>query len=142
MMRKMVFIDNEEAKEEFKKFGYTHYNAVLPNWEETDEEWIATRSQFRTYGFTHSWFQQIMDLPNEKGPLSVYCFGSWDGSGIAMSIDYWGKKIRWFKFAKCVHEYRQPTHAECVEHHSFPGNCYHVYICDKCGQWYTVDSSD
>ena len=142
MMDKLIRCDNDETKILEEKFGFSHFNQAPANFKEVDEEWLARHSTFRTYGFRYHWYQQIMNLPDEKYTLSIHCFGSEDGTGFAISTNYWAGKIRYFSFAGCEHEFRTPTREECAEHHDYPGNCYHVYICDKCGYWYSVDSSD
>jgi hypothetical protein len=140
-MEKVVRLSNEEAEAINKLFGVTDFNTPPTNFEEVDEEWLATKSTFRIYGFKYTWFQQVR-LPSEKHLFDIHCFGSYDGTGFAMHVDYWGKKIRYFKFAGCKHEFRTPTREEYAAHHDYPGNCYHISVCDKCGFWYTVDSSD
>jgi hypothetical protein len=141
-MEKVVWCSQEEAEELYKKFGIANFNSAPANWEEVDEEWLATKSTFRTYGFKYTWFQQITNLPNEKRMLDVHCFGSYDSTGFAINTDYYGKKVRYFKFAGCKHEFRSLTEEEMVKYHQRPGRCYHVSICDKCNFIYAVDSSD
>jgi hypothetical protein len=138
-MDKLARCEKEERDRLEKLFGVTHYNVAPANFQEVDEEYIATHHQH--YSFNYQWFQQIR-FEEGKPLLSIHCFGSANSKGYAMHFDYWGKKVRWFTFAGCLHEYREPTKEECAAHHSWPGNCYHVSICDKCGHWYAVDSSD
>ena len=140
-MERLLSLDKEEAQKIAEKFGITDYNSPPANFKEVDEEWVAKHSTFRIYGFKYHWFQQVRY--EERMPLlNIHCFGSHDGSGFAMHTDYWAGKIRYFSFAGCIHEMREPTREECNEHNSWPGNCYHVSICNKCGYWRAIDSSD
>jgi hypothetical protein len=125
-MDKLVMQNKEESNRIEALFGVTHYNVAPANFKEVDEAWIATH--FHCVCTPYQWFQQIR-FEEGKPLLSIH-------------FDYWGKKIRWFTFAGCIHEYRTPTKEEYAAHHDYPGNCYHISICDKCGYWYAVDSSD
>jgi hypothetical protein len=139
MLSKLTYLEKEERERVEKLFGITHYNEPPANFKEVDEAAIAVRHS--NYSFYYQWFQQVRFEEN-KPLLGIHCFGSANSQGFAMSFDYWGKRIRYFTFAGCIHEYREPTREEYADHHDWPGNCYHISICDKCGYWYTVDSSD
>jgi hypothetical protein len=136
-----TYLSPEEAKDINEKFGIVNYNTPPANFEEVDEEWFVTKSTFRIYGFKYSWYQQVF-LPNEKGLLSIHCFGSYDGTGFAIHLDYWSKKVRYFKFAGCVHEFRSLTQREKETYQMYDRMCLRHYICDRCGFLHTVDSSD
>lgn len=138
-MEKLVHQDKDETQRLETLFGVTHYNVAPANFKEVDEAWIATH--FHCVSTPYQWFQQIR-FEEGKPLLSINCYGSGNSQGYAMHFDYWGKKIRWFTFAGCIHEYRTPTKEEYAAHHDYPGNCYHISICNKCGHWYAVDSSD
>ena len=85
--------------------------------------------------------QRYVDLSragNEKlsGWLTLKMVFLPRGEGFAMSHDYWGKKVRFFQFAKCYHDWQEISPA------GRPAwNCYHYYKCTKCGDGYECDSS-
>jgi len=167
-MEKLVHLDKDEAKEIEEIFGITHYNHPPFNFREVDEEYIATKSWFRTYGFRYTWYAQIfIDEEKEKGLrnqplLGMHFFGLGDGTGIAFYTDYWGKKVRWFAFG-CEHSYCSVTQQEFDEHNKevtakFRAGeitqqqyhqqkwtmyrCWHIEKCTKCGNIWQYDSSD
>lgn len=147
-MQRLVWVEKDEREKLEKLFGIIHYNHPPANFREVDEEWVAKKSRYRIYGFKYTWYHQIfidVDKPQDmrNQPLiGMHFFGDDSSEGIAIYTDYWAGKVRYFAFAGCIHEFRNPTIEECAEHHSWPGNCYHVSICNKCGYWRAIDSSD
>ena len=73
-------------------------------------------------------------------PLHMVWFK--DGTGLAMTNDYWNGKIEYFAFG-CQHDYRELSARQCMErgisHH---GMCWHVMECSKCKHINSYDSSD
>jgi hypothetical protein len=60
------------------------------------------------------------------------------GENYAMTADYWGQKVRYFKFADCYHDWKEISPAEAGK----PAwNCYHYCKCTKCGASWEYDSS-
>lgn len=120
-----------------------HYNDQPPNWREITEKELAQDTRFGSYSPDYTEFRQIM-IPG-KPTLSVKLYVFWDGTGVGLAINYLGegyydkprppeplKHVRWFSFAKCLHEYEERN----------IGRCLHRYTCKKCGFAHTVDSSD
>ena len=85
-------------------------------------------------------YRQFMP-PGEKYYLSGNLEWFHDGTGTCMISDHQNSKLRFFQFG-CDHKYRAPTPEEWKEHDLHGGNCIHNYICDKCGNIDTQDSSD
>ena len=124
------------------------YNDSLPNLTEITTEEFA-QSGFFTWSITGIEFRQIDPARLNKGKLigpQFTCFAnariffsnSPHENGFMMINDYWGKKIRYFRFTKCEHDY-----ADVTGKNGMPvWNCYHYYKCQKCGQEWEVDSSD
>jgi hypothetical protein len=56
-----------------------------------------------------------------------------DGTGVALSNDYWEGKVRFFKFATCEHKFDGGGRKL--------GNCFYEHTCSKCGYKKQVDSS-
>jgi hypothetical protein len=145
MIQKLTYLDSKRNTEEIDKvnklYGLKDYHHIPANFQERDEEWFATKCMFRTYSSIYTWWDNV-PIPDKEYTVGMHFFGFHDGSGVAIYCDYWVKKTRYFSFAGCIHEMRNPTKEECDSHHDHPGRCYHVSICDKCGYWHSVDSSD
>lgn len=138
-MDKVIHLsDKGEIARLEKLFGVTHYNIPPSNFKEVDEEYIATH--FHCHVMPYQWYQQVR-FEEDKPLLSIHCYGNASSYGYAMHFDYWKAKLRWFTFAGCIHEYRTPTKEEYAAHHDYPSMHVHISVCDKCGYWYSVDSS-
>lgn len=124
---------------------YGGYNDFPPNWRKLTEKEFA-QSQFFSYSPTLVEHRQMLPpgglRPGGKPALTARLYFYSDGSGLAMSNDYWKGKVQYFAFAACVHEYRRPTEAEHEAGVVRPARCFHVSICDKCHHVHAVDSSD
>jgi hypothetical protein len=129
----------DEISQHEKDFG--KYNDAPPGFTEiTAEEF--TQSGFFTWCLEKTETRQVLKdrvdrnkmLSEVPGYLPVTLFYMNHGDHYALSRDYWAKKVRYFKFAKCYHDYQE------VSGHSV-GNCYHVCKCVKCGDVWEYDSS-
>lgn len=132
--------------EHIKEWG--NYNDSLPNLTELTAEEFA-QSGFFTWGIIGVEFRQIDPKRLNEGkllgiPFSVYTtanvfhVNSPNENGFVLINDYWAKKLRYFRFTKCVHDYEEVTGKNGMP----VWNCYHYYKCRKCGKPYEVDSSD
>lgn len=118
------------------------YNDPLPNLEEITEEQFA-QSGFFTWGFTGVENRQISSENFNKGKIfspvkvfvnaNIFYVNSPNESGFVIANDYWSGKVRYFKFAKCFHNYKETGKTVW--------NCCHQYQCTKCGQNHEVDTS-
>ena len=130
------------------------YNDPLPNMREITEKEFA-QSHFFSYDAVGYGHKQILPTPLRKAGVepatnghhdcmtSVKYFVYHDGTGVAMTSDYWAGKVRYFHFAVCDHEMVELSGAECdakgIQHY---GRCWHVRECKKCGYVQSSDSSD
>lgn len=123
------------------------YNDSLPNLEEITAEQFS-QSGFFTWCFSGMEHRQITPENFNKGKIfspvkvfvnaKIFYMNSPHEAGFLITSDYWDKKVRYFKFAKCFHNYKEITAAEAGR----PAmNCYHYCKCTKCGQSYEYDSS-
>lgn len=129
-----------------KKWG--GFNDAPPNLREITAKEFA-QSGFFTWTIIGIEYRQITSEQFNKGnifkpvntivPCHLFFLNSAYDSGFIILNDYWGKTIRYFKFAECVHDYKEITAAEAGKR-AF--NCYHYYRCTICGQQNEVDSSD
>lgn len=141
MSYKLTQLDKDEEKNHKEMFG--GYNDLPPNWEPMTEKEFS-QSKFFVYSpEIMEWRQVNFDLNGRKffNGIQMYIFH--DKTGIAMVHDYWRKKVYYFKFAACKHEYKTLTFAQCRKlgiYHG--GRCCHVQKCKKCGYVHAYDSSD
>jgi hypothetical protein len=121
------------------------YNHPPPGFTEITAEEFA-QSGFFTWCKEGVEFRQIMSdnvdpkklLSPIKGCLSITLFYMNHGDNYGICSDYWDKKVRYFKFAVCFHEYQEISSAEAGK----PAfNCYHYCKCSKCGHQWEYDSS-
>jgi len=139
MMMKIVYADKDDCPE---ITGSIHPNDFPDGWREIDVGEFA-QSKFFTYSPTHVEYRQMHD---SKVPsfsmVAARLFHFHDGTGIAMSNEWWDKKVRYFKFG-CNHKYNELSRKESerrgIGHH---GMCWHVYECSKCQHIMSTDSSD
>lgn len=136
-------ITKEEMAAHEKKWG--HYNSPPPGFKEITHEEFA-QSGFFTWCPTSMEFRQIMAdnvdkavlLSPIKGHLSVKMVYMNHGAHFAMAQDYWEKKVRYFTFADCYHDWQEISAKEAGK----PAfNCYHYCKCSKCGAQWEYDSS-
>lgn len=136
-------LTKEQDAEHQKKWG--GFNDAPPNFTEITSEEFA-QSGFFTWCKTSMEFRQIdptrIDptklLSPVKSFLSISLFFMNHGDNYGITNDYWAKKVRYFKFADCFHEWKEISPAEA----GGPAyNCYHYYKCSKCDARWEVDSS-
>ncbi len=139
------YLTKEQCDKHAVEWG--RYNDPLPNMKEITAEEFA-QSGFFTWSITGVEFRQIDPTRFAEGNLLIptksyisvkifYCNGPGE-SGFAMSADYWEKRVRYFKFAKCYHEWEE------IPGSSIGGpafNHYHYCKCKKCGANWEYDSS-
>lgn len=123
------------------------YNSSLPNLTEITEQEFA-QSGFFTWGVERFEYRQISPDNFNKGKIfspvktfvsaKIFYMNSPHEAGFVIVNDYWDKKVRYFKFAKCFHDYKEITAAEAGK---TAFNCYHYCRCTKCGHDYEYDSS-
>ena len=128
------------------------FNDPLPNMKEITLVEFAT-SGFFMYSLSGTEFRQIdncrVDTSLLLSPLTSYInanifyVDSPNESGFVLTNEYHGKKIRVFKFHKCIHEYVSLDMEDCKKLNIYhAGRCYHVSKCNKCGCVNSEDSSD
>lgn len=138
--------DTFRTPEHIREWG--GYNDSLPNLTELTTEEFA-QSGFFTWSITGIEFRQINPELLNKGKLlgqkytaytgaRIFYVGSPNENGFVMINNYWAKNIRYFRFTKCEHDYEEVT----GKNGKPVWNCYHYYVCRKCGQRNEVDSSD
>lgn len=143
------YSSKEEQENHQKVWG--GYNDPLPNMKEISAEEFS-QGGFFTWCITGHEFRQIDPNRFNKDALltpvkyflsvKIFYLNSPHEDGFAMSSDYWGKQVRYFKFARCFHNYREISKKEAESKgHTHFGNCYHVCECLNCGQIYSYDSS-
>lgn len=118
-------------------------NMPPPNFKELTEKEFAQSMFFSYYPKTTGYRQISPDALKEIGIeskhngrdviLMVFMFTYQDGTGIALSSDYWAGKVRYFRFGECIHE---------LQHFKNLGNCLNLLKCAKCDYTVQVDSSD
>jgi hypothetical protein len=135
-MMKLIYADKEGRPE---ITGSIHPNDFPEGWREVDSGEFA-RSDFFTYNPTHIEYRQMHD--SHLSSVHAKLFHFHDGTGVAMSSDFWEKKVRYYKFG-CDHAYTELSKADSevrgIQHH---GMCWHVYECAKCNNIMSTDSSD
>jgi hypothetical protein len=112
---------------------YGQFNDIPPGWKEVDEEYIVTRSLWRTYAPRRMEYRQIRVEGQPYMSVTLYFFH--DGTGVGMHFDYWGKKIRWFHFG-CEHVYTE------IERPAGGRSGIHKSKCTKCEHIWVYDTSD
>ena len=129
------------------------YNDFPPGWRRiTEAEFVGSRYFGYTPQFTEH--RQMCRPPQhmtEGHMLGAVLYFFDDGTGVAVEAHrpphkYNEKRpvpvVRYYAFG-CAHEYREMSMAECkTEEITHNGNCWHVFLCEKCGQVNAYDSSD
>lgn len=137
MLDKFVPVSAEENTAHTAKFG--GFNDAPAGWREVTEGEIA-QSLFASYAPVGREFRQIRT--DNEPYLSVTLFFMHDGTGVGMAFDYWGKRVRWFRFG-CAHTYTELSSDACRARGIYhAGRCYHVSECTTCHYVNAVDSSD
>jgi hypothetical protein len=138
---------SEHTVKLFSKVLHEHGNYAPKGWREITEKEFS-QSLFFTYTPVAIEYRQLTcdydgNKLNEKYMLAVKMFMMHDGTGVAISADYWEGKLRFFAFG-CQHEYREYGREYATEH-KLPyegGRCMHNYHCKKCSDVMIHDSSD
>jgi hypothetical protein len=121
------------------------FNFAPPGFKEITAEEFA-QSGFFTWCKEGLEFRQILQdnvKPDQllhpiKGSLSITLFYMNHGEHYGIANDYWDKRVRFFKFADCYHEWVEISAKEAGK----PAlNCYHYNKCTKCGAQWEYDSS-
>lgn len=98
--------------------------------------WCKTKTEYRQVDPTRIDHSKMLSPVDAM--LAIQMFYMNHGEHYAISNDYWGKKVRYFTFADCYHEWKEISPAEA----GGPAyNCYHYYKCTKCNARWEVDSS-
>ena len=118
------------------------FNTAPPGMRELTEAEFAT-SLFFTYLPEQVEYRQFAwkDSTGKEYQTSFRLFHMHDGTGFAVTAEYYNHKVRWFHFG-CDHDYRGCTDAEIQSNRLYTGRCYHNQICQKCGHIWSYDSSD
>jgi hypothetical protein len=127
-----------QEKTESQKESLGGYNSLPPNWAEITEKEF---SQSNFFSYTPE-FVEFRQAPLDGTFTGIHLFHFFDGTGVALTRDYWKGTVRYFKFAACEHSLVELSGEDCRAagiHHA--GNCYHVYRCTKCGFVQSMDSS-
>ena len=133
----------EEIVAHEAKWG--RFNFCPPGFQEITPEEFA-RSGFFTWCKVGIEFRQLcvenVDQTKMLTPvphmMSITLFYMNHGEHYGMANDYWGNKVRYFKFADCYHDWKEISPAEAGK----PSlNCYHYCKCSKCGASWEYDSS-
>lgn len=134
--------EEELAAHEAKWGGF---NDVPPGFTEITAEEFA-QSGFFTWCKVGMEFRQINPATVDKtkllSPLETFTsftlFYMNHGENYAITADYWEKKVRYFKFADCYHDWKEISAAEAGK----PAwNNYHYCKCVGCGASWEYDSS-
>jgi len=114
-----------------------HGNDFPAGWEP------ITEAEFAKSEFFNGWVaMEHRQMFQENKAVHAYLFHFHGGDGIAIENDFWGGKIRYYRFG-CKHEYSEALGDEhAVEIGMRLGHCDHAYKCMKCGHFMVQNSSD
>jgi len=126
-----------------KKWG--RFNDAPPGFKEITAEQFAQSGFFTWCKIGQEFRQIILTDEQQKSMLSPigHCFAITmfymnHDAHFAIGHDYWGKKVRYFTFADCYHNWIEISAKEAGK----PAmNCYHYCKCSKCGASHEYDSS-
>lgn len=109
------------------------YNTPPTGFREIPEAEMAV-SNYPIYSTVMMAFRQLKWTSPEGKPelLSMWINVTPIGHGFGYYRDYWAKRIRWFIFEACKHEFRTVKSMMC----------YKELQCITCGFEYSIDSSD
>lgn len=111
----------EVVKNVFFNQKIGNFNDFPPNYKEIGAHELFD-TQFRTYYPSVTEYRQMIE-PN-KAAISAHLYWYFDGTGVGYYFDNKTHKLKWFKFAVCLHELTDS-------------------VCRKCGYKYVKpDSSD
>jgi hypothetical protein len=138
-----AFKTPEEINTHAKRWG--GFNNAPPGFKEITVEQFA-QSGFFTWCKEGLEFRQIYLTPEQQKDMlspvpygfSITMFYMNHDEHFAIGHDYWGKKVRYFTFADCYHDWKEISAKEAGK----PAfNCYHYCKCTKCGASWEYDSS-
>lgn len=124
----------------------TTYNDLPKGWRSISEKEFV-QGKFLSYSpelVEHRQMWSDPDDPNRhmKAVITATLYWFFDGTGIAISSDWWAGKLQFYAFG-CEHSYRELSQEECHNRNIYSGGqCYHVSECAKCKHINAVDSSD
>ena len=134
MTYKLASLELQESIDHEKKFG--KFNDAPDLWREIFEKEFA-QSKFFSYTPEKIEFRQIhikgIKSKNDK-MIEAHMFHFHDGTGVALSNDFWKGKVSYFAFG-CNHDFEEKPRAGLF-------NCQHYLVCKKCGYGHITDSSD
>jgi hypothetical protein len=110
------------------------YNVAPTNFREVEEAEFAQMHMDGYMVMTEE--RQLLEYHDgTKIPSRIHCtlFIHSGNCGYAIERDYWKKKVRYYRFDKCIHNW---VHTEVL------GRCYNRYTCSKCGEKQSIDSGD
>jgi hypothetical protein len=122
------------------------FNSPPPGFQEITEQEFAS-SGFFVWAKTEMEFRQLDPNRIDQSKLlsPITCFFDitlfYMNQGEHYGIARGEGKVRYFKFAKCFHTYRELTPSEIIAQRKTPFNCYHYCVCTKCGEQWEYDSS-
>lgn len=138
MIRELYDLTPEERTAHEAVYG--NQNQFPPGWREVTDGEIATQSTGAHYTPQMVEFRQMLPngrlVPGGPAAVSATLYHFHDGTGHAIVYDYWGKRIRWFRFERCVHTWRS------VSRPASPRSGLHTDECTKCGYQNSYDTSD
>ena len=117
------------------------YNDAPPGFVEISEGEFA-QSHWFTYSPEFIENRQFVwpDAEGRKVFTSVRLYYMHDHCGYGVAQDYWGKRVRYFKFG-CKHEWGD-ARPELQRRGIRLGRCETARFCVKCGHFEVIDSSD
>ena len=137
------FTTTAEMHKHAEKWG--SYNSAPPGFKEITAEqfaqsgfftWCKVAQEFRQLILTDE--QQKSMLSPVRHCMSITLFYMNHGEHFGIANDYWAKKVRYFTFADCYHDWKEISAKEAGK----PAmNCYHYCKCTKCGASWEYDSS-
>lgn len=129
--REIMGLSAEERAAHESKWG--RYNDFPPGWEEIPEAELA-RSDFFLYAPDLVEHRQMMGRIDRAPAMSATLYFMPRGHGYAMAADFWGQKVRFFRFG-CQHEWGAYTGSEPLYGLS-------ARTCVHCGEHWAFDTSD
>lgn len=141
----MVSYDEEKTGKIAEILSYLnceHPNSFPNNWREITEKEFIQNTLWSSYTPEFVSPSRFMLSDNPKMSVTATLYFYYDKTGVAIQSDYWAGKLKFFAFG-CKHDNRELSMKECREKNIWhAGNCWHVYLCKKCGHIEGHDSSD
>lgn len=118
------------------------FNDFPPGWREVSMEDFA-QSDYFTWNPKFEEFRQMLNPEQRNEPaVSARLWWMHDNTGYALVQDYWGKKVKFFKFG-CKHAYEtgEALEKELSNRNIKLGQHDHALFCVKCKSLTIIDSS-